>query len=166
MRRFWLILLILWGTAVFVFVPRVLAHAELVSAIPAPGSSVEALTEIRLTFSEPIGPNGQIQLHQDFISAAELEPVVDPNDETVLVTAVPPLPDGVYTVQWSVISSDGHPISGSYSLGINSAPPQPDTPWYLTSWALLALLLGSFGTAALILRRWQPASVSGSGKDR
>jgi hypothetical protein len=68
-------------------------------------------------------------------------------------------------VQWSVISSDGHPISGSYSLGINGTPPQPDTPWYLTSWALLALLLGSFGAAALILRRWQPESAPVSSKD-
>lgn len=165
MKPFRLILLILWGTAVFIVIPRVLAHAELVSARPAPGSSVAALTEIRLVFSEPVAANGQIQLHQNFIPAAELNPVVDPDDETVLVTAVPPLPDGVYTVQWSVISSDGHPISGSYSLGINSAPPQPETPWYLTSWTLLGLLLGSFSAAAIILRRWKPTSAAESSQN-
>lgn len=165
MKRFWLSLLILWGTAAFVLTPRVLAHAELVSATPTPGSSVAALTEIRLVFSEPIGPNGQIQLHQNFISAADLQPVVEPGDETVLTTAVPPLPDGVYTVQWSVTSSDGHPVSGSYSLGISSKSPQPDTPWYLTNWALIGLLVGSFTAAAVILRRWKPSSATKNGLD-
>ena len=156
MKRIWLILGLLLGTAVPA--PPILAHAELISATPAPGSSVETLTEIQLIFSEPIAADGQIELLQDFVSAANLEPKVDPNDATMLVTAVPPLPDDVYTVQWSVTSVDGHPVSGSYSLGLNSTPPQPDTPWYLSSWTLAGLLVGSFGAAALILRRWRPVA--------
>ena len=151
MRRFWLILLVLWGTAVAV--PRVLAHAELVSAEPAPGSTVAALTELRLTFSEPIGPNGQIQLHQDFISAAELEPAVDPADETVLVTAVPPVPDGVYTVQWSVSSADGHPISGSYTLAIDSTSGQTNTADRFGNWLWLGVGLVGVVTAGLLISR-------------
>lgn len=152
MKRFWLIVLILWGTAVFT--PRVLAHTELVSAAPAPGSSVETLTEIRLVFSEPVGTESQIELLQDFVTAAELQPVLDPNDATVLRAAVPPLPDGVYTVQWSVTSADGHPISGSYSLGINDTSTQPATPWYQTTWALLGFLLSGVGVLVIMLRRW------------
>ena len=158
MRRFWLILLVLWGTAVSA--PPVLAHTELISATPAPGSSVETLTEIRLVFSEPVGVASQVELLQDFVSVAELRPMIDPNEATVLVTAVPPLPDGVYTVQWSVTSSDGHPISGSYSLGINHAPAQPARPWYQTIWALAAALLIGTALAALLLRYyWKPAAV-------
>ena len=152
MKRFWLILLILWGTAVST--PRVLAHTELVSAMPAPGSSVATLTEIRLIFSEPIAAGGQIELLQDFAAAAELQPVIDPNDGTVLVTAVPPLPDGVYTVQWAITSADGHPISGSYSLGINRTL-QSAIPWYQTSWALLGFLLSGVGILVIVLRRWR-----------
>ncbi len=150
MRRFWLIVLVVWGTAVSV--PHAFAHAELLSAEPAPGSSVATLTEIRLSFSESVSAESKIELLQDFVSVAELHPMIDPNEATVLVTAVPPLPDGVYTVQWSVTSSDGHPISGSYSLGINNAH-QSAPPWYLTSWALVGLLVGSFGVMAFILRR-------------
>lgn len=148
--------LVLWGTAVSA--PRVLAHAELISATPAPGSSVETLKEIRLVFSEPIMPGGQIELLQDFMAAAELQPVVDPNDATVLVTAVPPLPDGVYTVQWTVTSADSHPISGSFSLGINSTL-LPATSWYQTSWALLGFLLSGVAVSAYVLRHWRPTSV-------
>lgn len=147
MRRFWLIVLVLGITAVAA--PRVLAHAELISATPAPGSSVNTLTEIRLVFSEPVGTENQIELLQDFVTAAELQPIVDPNDATVLRTAVPPLPDGVYTVQWRITSADGHPISGSYSLGINSSP----TPWYQTTWALLGFLLCGIGVSAYVLRQ-------------
>lgn len=141
-----------------VFVPRVLAHAELVSASPAPGSSVLALTEIRLVFSEPVGNDARIDLMQDFVSAAELTPTIDPTDPNVLVTAVPPLANGIYTVQWTITSTDGHPISGSYSLGINSTPPQPAVPWYLTIWARLFYLLCAIATIMFSLRRWRPAA--------
>jgi len=155
-RRFWLILLVLWGTAVSP--PRVLAHAELLSAEPAPGSTVQTLTEIRLVFSEPVSTESQIELLQDFVTAAELHPVVDLNDATVLRAAVPPLPDGVYTVQWTVTSSDSHPISGSYSLGINSTSRQNKTRWYQTIWALLGFLLGGIGILVIVLRRWRSAT--------
>ena len=156
MRRLWVILLALGITAVFT--PRVLAHAELVSASPAPGSSVPTLREIRLVFSEPVGANGRIDLMQDFVSAAELTTTIDPADPNALVTAVPPLADGVYTVQWTVTSSDGHPVSGSYSLGINSTPTQTAEPWYRTIGARLFYLLCAVATILLAVRRWRPAS--------
>ncbi|GJM41322.1 MAG: copper-resistance exported protein [Ardenticatenaceae bacterium] len=142
--------LILLGTAVFI--PHVFAHAALVSAVPAPGSTVSTLEEIRLMFSEPIGPNGQIQLHQNFLVAAALEPVVE--NENELVTAVPPVPDGVYTVQWSVISTDGHTISGSYSLGIDSRTDRSAMAWIIGS----ALLIVAGGTAVWLRHKKQTAS--------
>lgn len=151
MKRLWLIGLVLLGTAVFVLTPHVLAHAELVTAVPQPGSTVAELTELRLTFSEPIGPNGQIQLHQNFIEAAELEPVVE--NEVELVTAVPAsVPDGVYTVQWSVTSADGHPISGSYSIGIDSSLGEAAAPGILP-WAVGGILLVAGVGPAVWLRR-------------
>lgn len=153
MKRLGMIWLILWGTAVSI--PRVLAHTELISAEPAPGSTVKTLTEIRLVFSEPVSTESEIELLQDFVAVAELQPVVDPDDMMVLRTAVPPLPDGVYTVQWAITSADGHPISGSYSLGINSTLPQPVPPWYRTTWAQLGLLLCGVGITIMVLRRWR-----------
>lgn len=158
MKRFWLMVLLLMMTAVFP--SHVLAHAELVSATPAPGSSVQALTEIRLEFSEPVGSDVRIDLMQDFVPAAELTPVLDPDRPHVVFAAVPPLPSGVYTVQWAVTSVDGHPISGSYSLGINSTPPQPDTPWHQTLTARLAFLLSGVFVVGYTLVRARPKTVS------
>ncbi|MFZ1399796.1 MAG: copper resistance CopC family protein [Candidatus Promineifilaceae bacterium] len=149
MRRLWLVGLILLGTAVLI--PQVLAHAELVSAVPEPGNTVAELTELRLTFSEPIGPNGQIQLHQNFIDAAELAPVVA--NERELVTAVPPLPNGVYTVQWSVLSADGHPVSGSYSIGVDSSLAKTETPGIFPWVAGAILLVVGMGTAVWLRRK-------------
>ena len=156
MKRFWLIGLLLGMTAVFT--PRALAHAELVSATPTPGSSVQALTEIRLEFSEPVGSDVRIDLMQDFVPAAELIPVLDPDRPHVVFAAVPPLPSGVYTVQWTVTSVDGHPISGSYSLGINSTPPPTAVPWYQSVWARLFFLLCGVGVTVYVLRQWRPKS--------
>ncbi|MBK8901163.1 MAG: copper resistance protein CopC [Anaerolineaceae bacterium] len=157
MKRFWVILL-LWGMAA-VFAPRVVAHAELVSASPAPGSSVQALTEIRLEFSEPVAADSRIELLQNFVAAADLTPTIDPANANMLVTAVPPLADGVYTVQWTVTSVDGHPISGSYSLGINSTPLQTAVPWHQSIWAQLGFLLCGVGITVYVLRRWRPTAV-------
>ena len=162
MRRWWLILLI-WGVTA-VHTSRVLAHAELISATPAPGSSVAQLSEIRLVFSEPVRAGATIELLQQFVTVAELEPVLDANDATVLQTAVPPLPDGIYTVQWAITSADGHTISGSYSLRINSAPPPPAVPWYQTTWARLGFLLCGVGITFIVLRRWQAPTVPKGGK--
>ncbi len=156
MKRSWVIWLALGITAVFT--PRVLAHAELVSASPAPGSSVLALTEIRLVFSEPVGSDARIDLMQDFVSAAALTATIDPANPNALVTAVPPLADGVYTVQWAITSVDGHPISGSYSLGINSAPPKTAVPWYRALGAQLFYLLCAIFIILFALRRWRPAA--------
>lgn len=158
MKRWLWVGLILAMTAVVT--PRALAHTELVSATPAPGSSVQALTEIRLAFSEPVGSDVRIDLMQDFVPAAELTPVLDPDRPNVVFTAVPPLPNGVYTVQWAVTSVDGHPISGSYSLGINSTPPQPDTPWHQTLTARLAFLLSGVFVVGYTLVRSRPKTVS------
>jgi len=35
-----------------------------------------------------------------------------------LVAAVPDLAAGTYSVDWMVVSEDGHPSSGSYTFGI------------------------------------------------
>ena len=153
MRRWLIVGIVLWGTAVFT--THVFAHAELVSATPAPGSSVPALTDIELLFSEPVGTESEIELLQDFVVAAALQPVIDGNDATVLTAAVPPLPDGVYTVQWRITSTDGHPISGSYSLGIDSTLSPANNLRSPSTWWTAGILLLGFGMVVLIVRRWQ-----------
>lgn len=98
----------------------VAAHAELVDAQPAPGATLpEAPTEIRLTFSEPVGAQSEILLFgHDFQAVDGVVAQVDPAHPEEIVATLPALAEDTYTVQWSATSDDGHEISGSYSFTV------------------------------------------------
>jgi methionine-rich copper-binding protein CopC len=98
--------------------PSATAHDDVIDQIPAPGSQVEAgLVEIKLDFSNEL---------LDLGSGAEIlvtGPDGSPATATcaalngTLATAQSDLDQaGTYTVAWRVVSSDGHPIEGSYNF--------------------------------------------------
>jgi methionine-rich copper-binding protein CopC len=99
------------------------AHADLLTAVPAPGSHITyPLSEIRLTFSEPITPNSTILLFSEsFEPVANLTAQVTESDPHTLSAAIPSLRPGNYTVQWTAVSTDGHTTSGSYTFGLASS---------------------------------------------
>lgn len=93
------------------------AHDSLVDADPGDGSTVTALTDITLTYSGAIlgdeGANivqviGPDKLHYETACPALAGPEV--------TTAVALGEAGTYEVLWRVVSSDGHPVSGSYTF--------------------------------------------------
>lgn len=108
-----LLFLVFFGLAV-----PALAHAELLSASPAPGESLgQSPAEIRLRFSEPIGSGSDIFVFSErFIYLEGLTTRIE--GESELVVALPPLAPNDYTVQWTAVSSDGHSVSGSYSFRV------------------------------------------------
>ncbi len=155
--------------------PSATAHDDVIDQVPAPGSQVEAgLVEIKLDFSNELLALG---------SGAEIVvtgPDGNPATATcadlsgTLATAQTDLDQaGNYTVAWRVVSSDGHPIEGSYSFELLNtsayvasaniepcliatsvpAPQEPANYW---------LLFGSLGLAAaglfLYLRPRKPRS--------
>ena len=155
--------------------PSATAHDDVIDQVPAPGSQVEAgLVEIKLDFSNEL---------LDLGSGAEIivtGPDGNPATATcadlsgTLATAQTDLDQaGNYTVAWRVVSSDGHPIEGSYSFELLNtsayiasaniepcliatsvpAPQEPANYW---------LLFGSLGLAAaglfLYLRPRKPRS--------
>ena len=155
--------------------PSATAHDDVIDQFPAPGSQVEAgLVEIKLDFSNELLALG---------SGAEIivtGPDGNPATATcadlsgTLATAQTDLDQaGNYTVAWRVVSSDGHPIEGSYSFELLNtsayiasaniepcliatsvpAPQEPANYW---------LLFGSLGLAAaglfLYLRPRKPRS--------
>ncbi|GAA1427147.1 hypothetical protein GCM10009616_03500 [Microlunatus lacustris] len=140
------------------------AHNSFVGSDPADGATVPRTPgAVVLTFDQPAvalgtqvvvtGPDGPAST-----GAAELV------DATVRQPLVPGAPAGVYTVNWRVTSSDGHPITGTLTftadaagsgeyLGPAEPPPAVDgggTPVW--GWVLLAVLLLA-GAAALSVRR-------------
>lgn len=102
------------------FVTPAAAHAEFVAAIPAPGQIVvESPSQIEITFSESLGEGSTFIMFDTNFTQIPI-PVTRPAGEQArLISAeVPPLTNGTYTVQWLAISTDGHPISGSYEFTV------------------------------------------------
>lgn len=99
------------------------AHDAMVDSSPPADSTIEVLPdEIVLTFSAPLidgateilvtGPSGQTV--SDGVAAV--------SDKTVTQPLRADAEDGVYTVLWHVVSSDGHPTDGQFAFTLAGAP--------------------------------------------
>lgn len=95
------------------------AHDTLLESDPADGATLETSPEaITLTFSSDIldvSPLVRIS-DESGEQLAEITPTVDGPVATATLTE--PLPAGTYTVQWRVVSGDGHPIEGTFTTTI------------------------------------------------
>ena len=95
-----------------------LAHAQLLSAVPAVGSVVAVSPdELKLKFSEGI----EAKLSKvDLMNATDMIDDIavlstDPNDKTVLIAKLKhPLPAVTYMVMWRAVSVDTHKTQGDY----------------------------------------------------
>ena len=103
--------------------PLALAHTELILSTPEDGSRIATVPdEVELTFSEDLLPETVVVSVEDsagmVVRVLELE--VDGSD---VVVAWPPGLSGTdYTVNYRVVSQDGHPVSGSLAFTVDSPP--------------------------------------------
>ena len=125
------------------FVHRAHAHADLEFASPAPGEQLtEAPSEIRLTFSEVVGEETAVLLFtDDFQLVGELDVAIEPRNPRQIVAPLPVLESGIYTVQWTAVSADGHKISGSYNFQLEIASTATTTPFFIIGAILILLLI-------------------------
>jgi len=157
-----------WLTAL-VLVSSVLAHAVLVRSVPGENAVLaQAPQEVRLWFNETISPQFSTARVLD-IDGREVSPVsvqTDPGDPFLLVIKLPPLGNGLYSVNWRVLSeADGHFTAGLLVFAVgegtaiemagDSETAEP-LPWLeialrWLNFILLALLIGGIGTAWLVL---------------
>lgn len=94
-----------------------LAHSKAEDTTPANGATVETVEAIELRFDDPMrvtaislsGPDGELDVTRE----TGLDPVTE-------VRAMPPedVPAGAYTVDWRGLSSDGHPMQGSFDFTV------------------------------------------------
>lgn len=105
------------------------AHDELVSTDPADGASLEeAPAAVTLTFSEEVVQLGTAVVVTDAagVRLADGPLVVDGAVITRAIT--PPTVAGEVRVSYRVVSSDGHPVTGTLTFTVASVPsPGPTT---------------------------------------
>lgn len=101
----------------------VLAHAELESSSPADGASAKLAPKVvKLVFGEELLAGGSAVTATDEASHQRLE-LAEPqlDGDTVSVPWPAGAPGGSYKVAFRVVSSDGHPITGSIRFSYRQA---------------------------------------------
>lgn len=101
--------------------PAAQAHDELTGSTPADGAVLaEAPDRVELTFSNnPAAIGSQVRVTgPDGTEWADGDVEVLNNVATQRLRTG--MPDGEYTVQWRVVSSDAHPIEGGFGFTVGS----------------------------------------------
>jgi copper resistance protein C len=101
-----------------VFTATASAHSLLLESSPAAGSVVSAPPEVRLRF------NGRVEKRLSHLAVVDERGearglVLDaggPPDR--LAAPLPPLPAGRYRLEWHVLSTDGHVVSGGFGFRV------------------------------------------------
>jgi hypothetical protein len=103
--------------AAFATATAALAHSKAEDTTPANEATVETVEVIELRFDDPMrvtaialtGPDGDLEITRE----TGLDPVTE-------FRAMPTedMPVGEYTVDWHSLSSDGHPMQGSFDFTV------------------------------------------------
>ena len=146
------------------------AHANLSRSDPPANASLDqSPREIRLWFTEPLEPEfSHFTLRDSSGSMIDTtSSQVDSTDPTQMFMQPGELEDGLYTVAWRVVSTDGHSTGGSFAFGVRatvtptSILPAIDGPVPVESalirWFNLLSMSLAVGSVAFYLFVWTPA---------
>lgn len=115
----------------FTNLPSVLAHANLLHSSPGQDQVLETSPErISLTFSEALEPDlVTVTLYDaNGLKVDVSAPQLQSGNASQVNVPLPPLAEGSYTVVWSVVSEDGHPVSDSFVFAIGHPSAQVAKP--------------------------------------
>ncbi|MGV8920599.1 MAG: copper homeostasis periplasmic binding protein CopC [Pseudomonas sp.] len=99
------------------------AHSRLVSSVPMEGDEAVATTNIELHFSETLLPQFStaklFESHgSSFLSMVKVTASGSKDLKTLILIPSNPLESGNYRLEWRVVSSDTHPVSGSIKFKV------------------------------------------------
>ncbi|AAZ54336.1 hypothetical protein JCM3263A_23700 [Thermobifida fusca] len=107
--------------------PTAHAHNTLVSSSPEDGATLDSLPEkVVLTFNAEVleGGNGIVVTGPDGTNYASGDVVIDGVEASIDLE--PLTQPGEYTVEYRIISADGHPLSDTFTFTVDeSAIPEP-----------------------------------------
>lgn len=150
-------------------------HAVLQHSQPAANAMLAtAPVQIRLWLTEPVEPKySAIQLRDITGAEVSIPPsTVDSQDPKQVYVTLEQLPDGLYTVVWSVVSAaDGHRTEGSFPFTIGvSAQPAAATPAPVEQklpsaevavrWFNFLALVWGIGSIAFMVLVWRPTALA------
>lgn len=95
------------------FATAALAHSKTTAYSPEDGSTVTELSEITMQFDDPMRIISVAMTRDGEDTALSRETGTDPVTEFVARPGAALVP-GDYTVEWRGMSSDGHPMTGSF----------------------------------------------------
>lgn len=106
--------------------PAALAHDHLVTTSPRDGSRVAALPNaLVMTFEEPLTRGYTKVRVTDPQGEVVSPPSPTTNGSIVTVPLARDTAAGPYRVVWSVLSDDGHPVSGVLTFSVSTATTSP-----------------------------------------
>ena len=108
------------AAALFLAAAPVQAHAKLVSANPAPDSTVAAPKNITLKFNEAIAREfSNFKISDGGGKEVSLMRMKAPDAQSLTAMPNASLVPGLYTVSWTAVSSDdGHKMTGTYRFTV------------------------------------------------
>jgi methionine-rich copper-binding protein CopC len=100
-------------------------HVRLVKSTPVKDSVVTAApATVELWFSEPV-ELGVTRVRLTGVSGTTVAtgPLkrADVADAPIIAAVLGPMADGIYTVNWSTASKDGHPVRGTFEFTVRAA---------------------------------------------
>jgi len=124
--------LLILATAASLMIPAAAAQAHdvLEATDPANGSTVRTVpAKIGLTFDHTPIAIGSVVRVEDATGTNQADGPVTIVDNHVTQAVKTDAPEGKYTVIWRVVSSDGHPIEGTFTFTADAAStPDMATP--------------------------------------
>lgn len=118
-------LLAFFSTLLLTIAPAAFAHTSVVTTVPTYKSTLTTMVdEIEISFTDELMVLGDRAVNAISVIAPDGEAVaiqktvIDGNSIKVLLPTRKYI-DGTYTVEYRVVSADGHPVSGMYELYLN-----------------------------------------------
>lgn len=108
----------------FALPQAVFAHDQIIEQIPNENEVLEvAPDEITLEFTGELMDITQLAMVLDADGTDWVSGPMQVTQRTAVQPLLPDMPEGSYQVRWRVVSSDGHPISGSFEFAVGQETP-------------------------------------------
>ena len=160
-RQAFVTMVFIFFVSFFMVVPnQTFAHTSLAHAVPAPDSQLDTSpSEIILTFSDRLEDRMyEVRLlDQEGKEILSEHAVTISSDRKLLTLQAPSLHDGVYSVHYQVVSSDGHTLRDSFRFSVgegdtNLAEANNPSPVYTD--ALVYFVRAIYVISLLLLIGW------------